>query len=127
MLEVQMAVAFARDSENIIYGFTVKTVDGITVYGANTRLREIETDTRRAGEVATVVFRLTLNLIPGDYFVSLGVAQDDASFDNLALDRRYDLFHLTVEGERRDVGVADLNLSFDEHLVTPGFERATGS
>ena len=46
-----------------------------------------------------------------DYFISLGLADDDEQKDNLAIDRRYDLIHLQVRAERRDFGISALNMA----------------
>ena len=62
----------------------------------------------RAGTTTVVEFDFDVNLLPGEYFVSLGVAVDDETVDNLAIDRRYDLIHLSVEGGPADFGIADL-------------------
>jgi len=105
---------FAEALADLIYGFTLKTVDGRTVFGANTRERGIGTQDRVAGESTTVVFEFTCAVVPGQYFISLGIALDDASRDNLAVDRRYDLIHLPVVGELGDFGVADLDLTIAE-------------
>jgi lipopolysaccharide transport system ATP-binding protein len=105
---------FAEALVDIIYGFTLKTVDGQTVFGANTRERRIGTQDRVAGESTTVVFEFACAVLPGQYFISLGIALDDASRDNVAVDRRYDLIHLPVVGEVGDFGVADLNLTIAE-------------
>ena len=53
-------------------------------------------------------------MVPGEYFVSVGIALDDASGDNVAVDRRYDLIHFPVVGELGDFGVADLILTIAE-------------
>ncbi|MEA3291546.1 MAG: ABC transporter ATP-binding protein [Pseudomonadota bacterium] len=113
-MTVRMLVAFQEALDGLIYGLTVKTVDGVTVYGANTRNRDFETQPHQAGERVEICFRFQLNLVQGNYFVSLGVALDDNTVDNLAIDRRYDLFTLAVHGDRADFGIADLVLEFDE-------------
>ncbi len=105
---VSVTVRFNRDLDKVIYGLTVKTVDGITVYGANTRARQMPSIAGRRGEVHRVLFEFTVNLLAGEYFLSLGVAVDDDTVDNLAVDRRYDLVHLSVEGGPADFGIADL-------------------
>ena len=56
-------------------------------------------------------FDFVCALIPGEYFLSIGIAQDDRSRDNIAVDRRYDLIHMPVRGSSGDFGVADLDLS----------------
>ncbi len=107
-------VYFHEDIEDAIYGMTVKTVEGVTVYGGNTRSRGMETRHRRRGELAVIEFRWRASLIPGEYFVSIGVAADDVERDNKAIDRRYDLIHLSVEGVQDDFGIADLGMAVAE-------------
>ncbi len=113
-IKLTMRVYFHQTLEELIYGITIKTLDGTTVYGANTRERGIQLSTRSKGEIADISFTLENNLVQGSYFVSLGVAQHNDSVDNLALDRRYDLFSIAVDGELRDFGLANLNMAFEE-------------
>jgi len=61
-----------------------------------------------------VRFLFDLNLVPGEYFISLGVALDDGERDNIAIDRRYDLIHLTVRGDYGGFGLAQMNMSISE-------------
>ncbi len=112
--KVTMRVYFEEALDDLIYGITLKTLDGTTVYGANTRDREIATGKRTAGELVDIEFVLDLNLIQATYFVSLGVAVDDEGVDNLAIDRRYDVFSFSLHGDVRDFGIADLNASISE-------------
>ena len=113
-VRLSVKMFFAEALTDVIYGFTLKTVDGRTVFGANTRERDIRTQDGVAGESTTVVFEFTCAVIPGEYFISLGIALDDASRDNVAVDRRYDLIHFPVVGELGDFGVADLILTIAE-------------
>lgn len=113
-IKLTMRVCFHQTLDDLIYGITIKTLDGTTVYGANTREREIQLVTRNKGEFADISFTLDNNLVQGSYFVSLGVAQHNDTVDNLALDRRYDLFSIAVDGELRDFGLANLNMIFEE-------------
>jgi lipopolysaccharide transport system ATP-binding protein len=115
--KLTMRVYFHQPLGELIYGVTIKTLDGTTVYGANTRERGIHLSTRNKGEVADICFTLENNLVQGNYFVSLGVAQHNDTVDNLALDRRYDLFSIAVDGELRDFGLANLNMVFEESSV----------
>jgi lipopolysaccharide transport system ATP-binding protein len=113
-IELQMNVYFHESMKDVIYGLTIRTVDGVMVFGANTRSRHMDTKSRVRGETAIIQFCFTLNLLPGEYFLSLGVAQDDDSVDNLAIDRRYDLVHLSVVGGPDDLGFAELCMKIDE-------------
>ena len=113
-LKLMVYVQFFQDLTDLIYGCTVKTVDGQTVYGTNTRARAIDVSHAEAGTTGTVCFQFDLNLVPGEYFISLGVALDDPERDNIAIDRRYDLIHLTVRGDYGGFGLAQMNMSITE-------------
>ena len=64
--------------------------------------------TAKAGQTIQFQCELKLNLLGGDYFISIGVAQDDNDKDNVAIDRRYDMIHLRVEDEQTAFGLAAL-------------------
>jgi len=113
-IKLTMRVYFHQSLDDLIYGITIKTLDGTTVYGANTRERRIETVARQRGDQVDICFKLDNHLVRGTYFVSLGVAQQSESVDNLALDRRYDLLSIAVDGGENDFGLANLNMSFEE-------------
>jgi len=110
-VSLEVSIFFAEMLEDLIYGFTIKTVDGRTVFGANTRERGVELPNAVAGKSAKLHFEFLCSLIPGEYFISVGIAQDDQSRDNIAIDRRYDLIHMPVSGAPGDFGVADVSLS----------------
>ncbi len=116
-IKLTMRVCFHQPLDELIYGITIKTLDGTTVYGANTRERGIKLAARKKGEIADISFTLENNLVQGSYFVSLGVAQHNDTVDNLALDRRYDLFSIAVDGELQDFGLANLKMAFEESAL----------
>ena len=108
---LDVSINLTESIDHLILGFTVKTVDGRTVFGANTRERDVKLPELGAGDNLTVQFDFVCALIPGEYFLSIGLAQDHQSRDNIAVDRRYDLIHMPVRGSFGDFGVADLGLS----------------
>lgn len=111
---VEMRVHFREDLSRLIYGLTWKTPAGVDVYGINTRQARLVPRERQAGEWARIRFELTVAVLPGDYFMSLGVAVDDPGRDNLAIDRRYDLMHVVVEGELGAFGLAQFGAAIVE-------------
>ena len=113
-LELMVHVRFFEELTDLIYGCTVKTVDGQTVYGTNTRQHALDISHGEAGSTVVIRFQFDLNLVPGEYFISLGVALDDPERDNIAIDRRYDLIHLTVRGDYGGFGLAQMNMSITE-------------
>jgi len=106
-------VYFAEPIAHPIFGITIKTVDGQTVFGANSRRRQLDLGPYAAGERVQLSLKFTAVLIPGQYFISLGIAEDDPSDDHQAVDRRYDLIHVALGGSRSDFGVADIGLEMN--------------
>ena len=106
---IRMSVLFKQDVDDLIYGITVKTNDGNAVFGTNSRLVGKLSADQKGGDLVSIEFYLDLNLLAGDYFISLGVAQDHANKDNIAIDRRYDMIHLHVGRTENAFGYAALN------------------
>lgn len=112
---IELAVRFIDRLVNPIFGLTLKTKEGITLYGSNTELlsslgmREVGND----GTTVLIAARFIANLGPGDYFLSLGIAtrHGDAITPH---DRRYDSIHFTVEPPEPFFGLVQLDLSIDQ-------------
>lgn len=110
-ITVRAAVRFFEPQSGVIYGLTVKTIDGTAVFGTNTDLLGTPVEAMSAGQTTVVSFTLTLNLVSSEYFVSLGVVAHPANGEEMVLHRRYDLFALKVEDENRAFGYASLPAS----------------
>ena len=91
-----------------IFGITLKTKEGLTVYGTNTEMTRMETPLSSEAESGVVRCTFDLNCAPGDYFVSLGIASRDASGEVVPHDRRYDALHVCVEAADPFLGITDL-------------------
>ena len=107
-------VRFQIDVLAPIFGLTIKTPDGVTVYGSNSRdfpggpiVQSV-----RAGEMVRVAFMMDLRIGAGEFLVSLGVAQEIGGGEVEPLDRRYDSILIHVNRQSRCYGVAD----FDMHV-----------
>jgi lipopolysaccharide transport system ATP-binding protein len=112
-LYVDVTAKFMKDVERPIFGLTIKTPDGVTVYGSNSRDFDGGPLWRaaKAGDTMRTRFILDHHLIAGDYLVSLGLAED-ISGEVVPLDRRYDVFTLKVQGVRATgFGLADLHMN----------------
>lgn len=105
-------VRFRVDVAAPIFGLTIKTPDGVTVYGSNSRdfpggpvIRSA-----RAGELVRVVFQIDLRIGAGDFLMSLGVAREVGGGDVEPLDRRYDSILVNVRRTSRCHGLADFDM-----------------
>jgi len=113
IVEIYMKVNFHQPIENPMFGYAVKTVDGVMVCGSNTRFRKITISPVNASEMIIYRFTLKLNLHPGDYFIDLGVAEQLPAKDE-PLDVRNSLIHISIEQRNQFDGLVDLELSSQE-------------
>jgi lipopolysaccharide transport system ATP-binding protein len=107
-MRLSFRVHFHRQVELPIYGVTIKTPDGTTIFGTNTRDGGEVPMFRPAGEGRDVEahFRICQLLGPGDYLISVGVSEQRGG-EVVPLDRRYDAIHVQVENPRsRAFGLA---------------------
>lgn len=93
-----------------IFGFAVKTKEGVTIYNTNSELQSVEIfDVGMPGKDAVITVTLPVVLFSGDYFVSVGIASSSTEGEIIPHDRRYDSIHLAVGPVNTFTGLADLN------------------
>ena len=107
-LTVRAWVVFKESVDDLVFGITLKTNDGNIVYGTNSRMIGDLPRQQVAGSLLCIDFSINMVVLGGDYFLSLGVAQDHQDKDAIPLDRRYDFIHLHVSPTEEAFGVADL-------------------
>lgn len=112
IITLAVSIKLNQDFHRPILGITIKTKEGITVYGVNSETLGC-TDFGEAGQSGTViqahsVFKCTL--AAGDYFISLGLATKHGE-EVIPHDRRYDSIHLQVRPTEQFFGLADLGLT----------------
>jgi lipopolysaccharide transport system ATP-binding protein len=91
---------FARASHRLMFGLQVRTHDHQIVYSTNTFYQEGVLRSQQSGDTVVVSFAFDCHLLPGQYYLSLGVSEfDDRHEEVIALDRRVDAIVLTVLGD----------------------------
>jgi lipopolysaccharide transport system ATP-binding protein len=97
--ELRLVVRMAFDREVIrpIIGFTLKTAEGVVVYGTNSEYKPLPAFSTSgvAGSTVDVMAIFRCDLADGDYFLSVGVASRNEE-DVVPHDRRYDSIHFKV-------------------------------
>lgn len=91
-----------------IFGITLKTKEGLTVYGTNTEMASMDPSFANGGGEGIICCELKLNCAPGDYFISFGIASRNARGEVVPHDRRYDAVHIGVEAGNEFLGLTDL-------------------
>ncbi|WP_190258967.1 ABC transporter ATP-binding protein [Pelotomaculum schinkii] len=113
-------VKFHRRVELPIYGLTIKTPDGVTVFGSNSRDFD-NGPLFLAGERGICKVSFTLrnqHLGAGEYLLSFGVAEEQAG-EIVPLDRRYDAVCLQVlNHSSRAFGLVDCSMNVEVTAVS---------
>jgi|TARA_A100001518_G_C1220440_1_gene64507 lipopolysaccharide transport system ATP-binding protein len=106
-----ISVGFLHEVFRPIFGITIKTKEGVTVFGANSETLDFETfkSSGRAGTAVRVGAKFNCRLGSGDYFISIGVASRQGE-DILPHDRRYDSIHIQVRPDESFFGLVNLDL-----------------
>ena len=94
-----------------IIGINIKTKEGITLYGTNSELLNINDTVSVAAKDSLLQINACFigRLSPGDYFISLGVATRNGN-EIIPHDRRYDAIHFQITTKNSFLGLADLDL-----------------
>ena len=103
-------VSFMQDAYDVNFGMMIKTTDGIDLSGVVTDREGLFFKQVTASKVLEVRFALTINLIPGNYFLNSGVfglVDGEATY----LHRRVDIAMIQVipRDERQPYGLAYLD------------------
>jgi lipopolysaccharide transport system ATP-binding protein len=114
-LTLRLGVFFHQPASGLTYGFTIKTIGGAAVFGTNSELKGTQIENKGGNEFTVVEFSFCAHLIPGEYFISVGVVIREESGPETALDRRYDLLHLKIHEDKRDAfGIAAVDMKITE-------------
>jgi lipopolysaccharide transport system ATP-binding protein len=108
--ELLVWIRFHEDIIRPVFGMTLKTKEGVTLYGINTEI-QASTGFEGMGQKGAIVLiraKLNFNLAGGDYFVSVGIASLSRGADAVPHDRRYDAIHLRVAPTPQFLGLSDL-------------------
>lgn len=113
-----ISIRFLSSLVRPILGITVKTKEGVTVYGVNSETLDVDEFKSLGQHCQTAYVRASFccRLAPGDYFISLGIATKQG--ENITPhDRRYDSIHLQVRPETTFFGLVDLNLELKANVI----------
>ena len=113
-----ISVKFKMEVYRPILGITIKTKEGVIVYGINSETLDCSDFKKivKQGSVIQAEATFLCNLAPGDYFISLGVATKHGE-EIIPHDRRYDAIHMHVRSNNTFFGIANLNLDLSAQQV----------
>jgi lipopolysaccharide transport system ATP-binding protein len=110
-ITLAITIRLYEDFYRPILGITIKTKEGVIVYGVNSETLECDDfiNLGRSGSTVQAETVFDCRIAPGDYFISLGFASRHGE-EVIPHDRRYDSIHLHMRPNPRFFGLADLEL-----------------
>lgn len=91
------------------FGVAIFKEDGTYCYGPNTRLDGIKIDKLNQGEGEFTIEYKNLNLLPGEYRISVAIWDKE---ENFAYDHHYAFYRFEVISQKRDHGIVYLEHSW---------------
>jgi lipopolysaccharide transport system ATP-binding protein len=118
-ITLAVSVKLLKDFHRPILGITIKTKEGVTVYGTNSETLGCKEfgEAGDADAVVQVVAEFHCNLAAGDYFISLGLASKHGE-EVIPHDRRYDSIHLQVRPNDQFFGLVDLGFTMQAKKIS---------
>lgn len=108
--EIHFKVFFNENIFRPIFGFALKTKEGVTIYNTNSEWQDVSLlDEGITGTEIVISVTLKNILFEGDYFISVGIASSDANGEIIPHDRRYDSIHIASGPVKEFTGLTDLN------------------
>ncbi len=114
-ISIHVKLRFAAEFAPL-FGFGIKTLAGIEVYGSNTYMQHIPVSASKPGTLQKIRFSFLAPLRPGDYFLDVGVAEMDGTPGGGAVDVRRSVAMINIApiGKRISFnGLFDLSPKFD--------------
>lgn len=109
-IHLQFYVRFKEAVYRPIFGFALKTKEGVTIYNTNSEFQNIDMSRQfNAGDIMHASLSMPVNLASGDYFISVGIASCDEGGSVVPHDRRYDSIHLSVLNRVQFIGLVNLD------------------
>jgi lipopolysaccharide transport system ATP-binding protein len=104
----RVRIRFERDVARPMFGFSLKTVEDVCIYGFTNEMVGSPLAAARAGEVVTLRVDCPLRVPAGSVFVDFAVSEIDADGDARILDAHVAALRLTIVGLPAFYGMADL-------------------
>jgi len=99
-----MKVRFCEPVDDLVYGFTIITTDGLVLFGTNTELEGMVTNAGKPSDIRVYRMSVKLQLGLDDIFFTIGIAERQAKL----CDIRQSRVHILVSETRKYVGIAKL-------------------
>lgn len=113
VVDMYVKYKFNEDVESPMFGFAIKTVDGVIIYGNNTRLSRVPIPPALKNDIIIIKWTINFTSNSGDFFLNLGVAEKYPSVD-MPIDNRKGIVHMHVQTLESFAGLVKFKTVFSE-------------
>jgi lipopolysaccharide transport system ATP-binding protein len=112
-IDLYAKAIFYEDILFPVFGFAVKTMDGITIYANNTDYMKIKFQSAHKSDIVVFKLSIKIDLKAGDYFFTIGLAEKHATGYSV-VNARQDVIHLLVKEKNIFDGIVELKTTCQE-------------
>ncbi|WP_051621224.1 ABC transporter ATP-binding protein [Paenibacillus sp. UNC451MF] len=94
--------------EEPVLGILFKTINGVEVFGSNSKILGCKIDPVKSGDLLKYTFNFPMHLNEGTYFLSLGIT-DQSNGESITVDRLVDVTFFRVISAMSCLGLVNLN------------------
>lgn len=106
---IDVTAVFRKDVEAPVIGFTVKTLNGVEVFGTSTFIANCPIGPVKAGTIVKAEFEQKMQLNPGSYSLTLAIAELVCDNSRIFLDRRMDVIVFKVIAKKASYGLVNVD------------------
>jgi len=106
---IDATAIFKKDIEAPVIGFTVKTLNGLEVFGTSTFVADCPIGPVKAETIVKAEFEQKMQLNPGSYSLTLAIAELGCNNSRIFLDRRMDVIVFKVIAKKASYGLVNMN------------------
>lgn len=123
LIDIYIKAKFHKKVEFPLFGFSIKTIDGLLIYALNTLFIKTFIPSTEESEVIISKFSVKMDINGGDFFIDLGIdeSSDMGQHQGLgrqcayeSLDRRCSIIHLFIQEKKWFHGYVNLGAEFQE-------------
>ncbi|WP_019635692.1 ABC transporter ATP-binding protein [Paenibacillus fonticola] len=98
-----------------VFGVIIKTINGIEVFGTNTKILGSQIDVVSSGTILETEIELPIYLNEGTYFLTFGIT-DQSGNETVTIDRMIDITFIRILTDIKSIGLVNMNIKADAKI-----------
>ncbi|WP_068779038.1 ABC transporter ATP-binding protein [Paenibacillus sp. GM2] len=108
-LKIRLKSEVFEEISSPVFGVIIKTINGIELFGTNTKILGKQIGTVRNGTLLETEIDLPIYLNEGTYFLTFGIT-DQSGNETVTIDRMIDVTFIRVLSDIKSIGLVNMNI-----------------